>query len=89
MQDEPEAELGFSHKMSLKDRMLGIDRQHGRFRQVEPGTDPAFLEASGEVGFQAQDRTELYGWVERTLATTTTRSFRAPPKGCCGAMWPR
>ena len=26
-----------------------------------------FLEASGEVGFQAQDRTELYGWVERTL----------------------
>jgi len=27
----------------------------------------AFLEASGEVGFQAQDQTELYGWVERTL----------------------
>lgn len=27
----------------------------------------AFLEASGEVGFQARQRAELYGWVERTL----------------------
>lgn len=26
-----------------------------------------FLEASAEVGFQARDRSELYGWVERTL----------------------
>jgi len=27
----------------------------------------AFLEASGEVRFQAQDRAELYGWVNQTL----------------------
>lgn len=27
----------------------------------------AFLEASGEVQFEARDRQELYGWVERTL----------------------
>jgi transposase InsO family protein len=27
----------------------------------------AFLEASGEVHFQAQDRAELYGWVNQTL----------------------
>jgi len=27
----------------------------------------AFLEASGEVGFEARDRTELYGWVHSTL----------------------
>src|SRR5215831_13886032 len=27
----------------------------------------AFLDASGEVRFQARDRTELYGWVEGTL----------------------
>jgi transposase InsO family protein len=27
----------------------------------------AFLEASGEVRFQAQQRKEVYGWVERTL----------------------
>ena len=27
----------------------------------------AFLEASQEVGFLAQDQSEVYGWVERTL----------------------
>src|ERR1051326_2945409 len=27
----------------------------------------AFLEASGEVQFEARDRRELYGWVEQTL----------------------
>jgi transposase InsO family protein len=27
----------------------------------------AFLEASSEVGFQAEDRAELYGWVDQTL----------------------
>jgi len=42
MQDEPEAGTCFSHKMSLKGRfrMLGIDHQHGRRREPEPGTDP-------------------------------------------------
>ena len=27
----------------------------------------AFLEASGEVHFQARNRQELYGWVDRVL----------------------
>src|SRR5579864_3121232 len=42
MQDEPEAGTCFSHKMSPKGRfrMLGIDHQHGRRRETEPGTDP-------------------------------------------------
>ena len=42
IQDEPETEIGFSYKMSLKGRigMLGIDHQHGRFGSDEPGTDP-------------------------------------------------
>src|SRR5260370_16103076 len=42
MQDEPGRGLCFSHKMSLKERfrMLGIDHQHGKPRNTEPGTDP-------------------------------------------------
>src|SRR5437588_2543807 len=42
IQDEPEAGSCFSHKMSLKRRfrMLGIDHQHGRRRETEPGADP-------------------------------------------------
>ncbi len=42
MQDEPEAGACFSHKMSLKGRtrMLGIDHQHGRRKETEPGADP-------------------------------------------------
>src|ERR1035438_10514714 len=42
MQDEPEPRAGFSRKMSLKAKsaMLGIDHQHGRFRNHEPGADP-------------------------------------------------
>ena len=42
MQDEPEAEIGFSYKMSLKERsrMLGIENQHAGWRAPEPGTDP-------------------------------------------------
>lgn len=43
MQDEPEAGIGFSHKMSLKERlgMLGIEDQRARWRTVEPGADPS------------------------------------------------
>src|ERR1700692_1673272 len=43
MQHEPEAEVCFSRKMSLKAkriRMLGIDHPHGRRKEVEPGADP-------------------------------------------------
>src|SRR5690348_6823925 len=42
MQDEPEGGYGFSHKMSLKERlrMLGIEDQRARRRTIEPGADP-------------------------------------------------
>jgi hypothetical protein len=42
MQDEPEAGVGFSHKMSLKERfrMLGIDHQHGRLTKTRSGANP-------------------------------------------------
>ena len=42
MQDEPEAGMGFSHKMSLKERlrMLGIEDPRARWRTIEPGADP-------------------------------------------------
>jgi hypothetical protein len=42
MQDEPEGGIGFSRKMSLKERsaMLGIDHQLANRDPVEPGADP-------------------------------------------------
>ena len=55
--------------MSLKGEMgmLGIDHQHGRHGSDEPGTDPGFLEGSGEVRFSGQRREEVYAWTEQTL----------------------
>jgi hypothetical protein len=42
MQDEPEGKMGFSYKMSLKERsaMLGIDHQRANRGQTEPGANP-------------------------------------------------
>jgi hypothetical protein len=42
MQDEPEGGIGFSHKMSPKERSakLGIDHQLANRNPVEPGADP-------------------------------------------------
>src|SRR6266852_4300111 len=39
MQDEPEGERGFQHKMSLKGCMLRIDQPRARSRDVEFGAD--------------------------------------------------
>src|SRR5271155_3273330 len=41
IQDEPEADCGFSHKMSLKEKagMLGIDSPHGRYQTDQLGAD--------------------------------------------------
>src|SRR5215203_6553964 len=46
IQDEPEREVGFSYKMSLKGRiaMLGIDHQHGRQWSNQPGADSGVFE---------------------------------------------
>ena len=41
----------------------------------------AFLEGSGEVSFQAQNRTDLYGWVSRTLRQQAYSELKRPDKG--------
>jgi transposase InsO family protein len=41
----------------------------------------AFLEASGEVRFQAQNRGELYGWVNQTLRRQDYRRLKREGKG--------
>jgi len=40
-----------------------------------------FLEASEEVRFQAKDRVELYGWVERTLREQNYPQLSRPARG--------
>lgn len=41
----------------------------------------AFLEGSGEVSFQAQNRTDLYRWVSRTLRQQAYSELKRPDKG--------
>ena len=47
--------------------MLGIDHQRAGIGRIEPGANQAFLEGNGEVGFQRENRGEIYGWVDQTL----------------------
>ena len=47
--------------------MLGSEHPHGRRRKVEFGSDWRFVEASEEIRFAAENREQLYGWVERVL----------------------
>jgi hypothetical protein len=53
--------------MSLKDRMLGLTVSREDSDTLSLEQIQVFLEASGQVGFQAQDRTELYQWIEFIL----------------------
>src|SRR5277367_4022712 len=41
----------------------------------------AFLESSGEVSFEAQDRKELYGWVDRNLRQQDYDRLKRSGKG--------
>ena len=41
----------------------------------------AFLEASDEVQFEAQDKEQVYGWVERTLREQGWNGFRRSRRG--------
>ena len=41
----------------------------------------AFLEASGEVRFQARDREQLYGWIDRTLRRQDYNTLAREGKG--------
>jgi len=81
----------FSYKMSLKEgiRMLGIDHQHGRGTKTGSGGNPAFLNGSQEVSFQASDRHEKYEWVNRTLRQQDYGHLKRAVRDWCGATWPR
>ena len=62
--------------------MLGIDHQHGRWGEVEPGTDPGVSGGQREVGFQGQNREEVYAWVDQTCCgSKTTRSWNEKAEG--------
>ena len=61
MQDEPGAGDRFSHKMSLK---VSGACKHGEKLGLEQIR--ALMSASAEVGFEGQQRKEVYGWVERS-----------------------
>jgi hypothetical protein len=86
IQDEPEKDIGFSHKMSLKGRvgMLGINQQHGRFGSDETGAGPG---VSGR-----QRRGAIFGTVpggnlclpERTLMQHQYAGLSRPGKGLLG-----
>ena len=43
----------------------------------------AFLEASEEVRFQAHNRVELYGWIQRTLRRQGYGGLKREGKGLC------
>ena len=48
--------------------MLGVDRQRGSRRKVEPGADPGvFGRQAMRFGFKGRNREEVYGWVNQTL----------------------
>ena len=75
--------MGFSYKMSLKEElaMLGliISMKDEAVQSLEQMR--AFLEASGEVRFQAQDRKELYEWVNQTLRQQDYGHLKREGKG--------
>lgn len=83
MQDEPEAGVGFSDKMSLKEHCacwgLKISVHDGE--RLSPERIRAFLEGSDELRFEARDRRELYAWVERTLVQQEHLGLARQDKG--------
>src|ERR1700680_1269927 len=88
IQDEPEAGVGFSHKMNLKGmfRMLGIDHQHGRLGEVEPGADPGVFggqRGSAVPSAGARRTVRLVGW--HASPARLTYAYRVRPRGWCGA----
>jgi len=56
IQDEPEGAV-----------MLGCEHPHGRRRKVEFGVDWPVCHGSEDIRFEAQDRQQLYDWVEQVL----------------------
>jgi hypothetical protein len=91
MQDEPEAGACFSHKMSLKGRtrILGIDHQHARRKEIKSEEIQASLEASEEVRFHARDRGELSGWINQILRQQDYGRLKRRGRGLVRQYWRR
>src|SRR5580700_546981 len=94
IQEEPEAGVGFSHKMSLKEKlgMLGIDSPHGRHQSDEPGADPGVSERQwgGRISGREQsrgvrlDRADAAASGLRPTGTGRQRSGEAIPEQADG-----
>ena len=89
MQDEPGRGLGFSHKMSLREKsgcwelIISMDdSEAGSLEQIR-----AFLAGSGEVRFAGQRREEVYAWTERTLVRHQYRSEERRVGKECRSRW--
>jgi len=74
-QDEPEGLV-----------MLGSEHPHGRRRKVEFGSDLPVVAGSEEIRFEAQDRQQLYGWLERVLVEHEYAQQARRRGACCGAI---
>src|SRR6266436_767340 len=83
MQDEPEGGACFSYKMSLKERirMLGIDHQHGRRRNAEPGADPGVSGRQRRVALPGSGTTGGVRLGEPDFAATRVRALEARGQG--------
>src|SRR5580704_18866379 len=88
IQDEPEARVGFSYKMSLEKRfrMLEIDHQHGRRREPEPGADPGLSgrQRRGALSGPGQARVVRLGGSH--LAPAGLRALEAPGQRAGAAL---
>jgi hypothetical protein len=59
-------------------RMVQADR-------VEFGSDWPFRDGSEDIRFEAEDRQQLYGWVERVLVGQQYAQLGKVARGWCGA----
>jgi hypothetical protein len=70
--------------------MLGVDHQHGRPGEIEPGADPGvFLKANEKIGCAGRMREEVYTLVDRTLRQQVYERLGRPANVWCGATWQR
>src|ERR1700693_4135751 len=80
IQDEPEAGVSFSYKMSLEKRfrMLGIDHQHGRRREPEPGADPGVSGRQRRDALSGPGQARVVRLGESDFAPAGLRALEAP-----------
>jgi len=65
--------------------MLGSEHPHGRRREVSLEGIVRFVGASEGIRFEAEDRQQLYGWVEQMLIGQQYAEQGKAARACCGA----